>query len=132
MTQDLNDVVDNLIHSTIKPSNIHGLGLFSTNDIPAGTELGVLDGQVIPEALHRKLNLTLEWNAIAPETLLVRPYRTKYSYINHQRSPNLVLRGFPPKVVALCDILHGEELSLDYRKEHLSEEYIETKGKLYL
>ncbi|MFW8590893.1 hypothetical protein ACOI22_08840 [Glaciecola sp. 2405UD65-10] len=35
---------------------------------------------------HHKYDLTLELNAIAEGILLVRPYRTRYSYINHQGS----------------------------------------------
>ena len=94
--------------------------------------LGTLDGQVIPEVLNNKLALAFEWNALEEDTLLVRPYRTKYSYINHQRTPNLILVGYPIVVTALQDIPKGTELTLDYRKEKLSTNYIETKGKYYL
>lgn len=132
MSDDLEDVINNLKYTIIQPSKIHGNGLFAVNSIPSGTELGELDGQVIPESLHNKLGLTLEWNAIQENVLLVRPYRTKYSYINHSRTPNLKLVGYPLKVVTLTTISEGEELTLDYRKEKLSEEYIDKKGKYYL
>lgn len=132
MSDDLEDVINNLKYTIIQPSKIHGNGLFAVKSIPSGTELGELDGQVIPESLHNKLGLTLEWNAIQENVLLVRPYRTKYSYINHSRTPNLKLVGYPLKVVTLTTISEGEELTLDYRKEKLSEEYIDKKGKYYL
>ena len=132
MSTDIQDVVDNLKFSEIKPSNIHGYGLFATELIAINTLLGTLDGQEIPESLHHKYDLTLEWNAIAEGVLLVRPYRTKYSYINHQRSPNLVIVSSPLRIKALRTINAGEELTLDYRKESLSKAYIESKGYLYL
>jgi SET domain-containing protein len=132
MTLEISDVVDNLTFTVIKPSKIHGFGLFATKFIGEGTSLGTLDGQIISERLHNKFELTFEWNAIEKDTLLVRPYRTKYSYINHHRTPNLLLVGFPIVVTALHDIQEGQELTLDYRKESLSETYIETTGKYYL
>lgn len=132
MIFEISDAVDNLAFTVIKPSKIHGFGLFATQFIAEGTPLGTLDGQIIPESLHNKFELTYEWNAIEIGTLLVRPYRTKYSYINHHRTPNLVLIGLPIVVTALNDIKKGQELTLDYRKESLSQNYIETKGKYYL
>lgn len=128
----IKDVVDNLKLCHIENSHIHGYGLFSDACIDSGVVLGLLDGQLIPWELHQKYDLTLEWNAIDKNTLLVRPYRTKYSYINHHRSPNLVLLYDPLRIVALKSISEGEELTLDYRKEPLPDEYIESKGKFYL
>lgn len=126
------DIIDNLKFSYIRESKIHGYGLFADREIGEGVILGFLDGQSIPWSLHSKYHLTLEWNAIDEETLLVRPYRTKYSYINHQRSPNLLILHEPLRVVTLRSIQKSEELTLDYRKESLPQEYIESKGKYYL
>lgn len=132
MHNELEDVIDNLKYSVIQPSQIHGHGLFATDSITEGTELGSLDGQLIPESLHNKKNLTLEWNAIKEDVLLVRPYRTKYSYINHSRTPNLKLVSNPLRVITKRNISRGEEFTLDYREEKLSKEYIDKKGKYYL
>ena len=132
MHYELEDVIDNLKYSVIRPSQIHGHGLFATDSIPDGIALGYLDGQLIPESLHRKMNLTLEWNAVSENVLLVRPYRTKYSYINHSRTPNLKLVADPLRVVTKRAVFKGEELTLDYREEKLSKEYIDKKGKYYL
>ncbi|GGW89240.1 SET domain-containing protein-lysine N-methyltransferase [Alteromonas halophila] len=132
MNYELEDVIDNLKYSDIRPSEIHGNGLFATDSIPEDTELGQLDGQLIPETLHHKMQLTLEWNAIEENVLLVRPYRTKYSYINHSRTPNLKLVGIPLRVITTRAVKSGEEFTLDYREEKLSKEYIDTKGKYYL
>jgi len=126
------DIIDNLKYSLISSSDIHGFGLFSNTNIQKNTVLGILDGQTIPWALHTKLDLTLEWNAVDEEMLLVRPYRTKYSYINHSRNPNLVLLYNPLRVSTLKDIKNNNEMTLDYRNEPLPQEYIENKGKNYL
>ncbi len=126
------DVIDNLVDSEIKQSLLHGLGLFATKKIEKNAVLGHLDGQIVPWEQHQKYRQTLEWNIVEGGALLVRPYRTKYSYINHHRSPNLVLEYAPLRVVALRDIMAEEELTLDYRKEDLPADYIEAKGKYYL
>ena len=128
-----NDIIDNLLFSEIRSSDIHGDGLFSTHSINQGLVLGKLDGQKVPGSMHPDfLNALSEWNAIGEGELLVRHFRTKYSFINHSRNPNLVIKYFPIRVVALRSISVGEELTLDYRKEPLSDEYIREKGQYYL
>lgn len=128
----IKDVIDNIENTFIAKSKIHGLGLFSNGIIKKNTKLCYLEGQVIPLKLHKIYNNELEWNALDDETLMVRPYRTKYSYINHSRTPNLVLKYFPLRIEAIYDIEQNVELTLDYRKENLPEEYIEDFGKDYL
>ncbi|MGM0411470.1 MAG: SET domain-containing protein [Bacillota bacterium] len=140
-----NNVIDNVSFSYIKESSIHGLGLFASESIKAGTILGILDGQIIKwneyENIVQKLEneisdidqyLFMEWNAVDEETLLVRPLRTKYSFINHSRTPNLEIVYNPIRIVAISDIKVHEEYLLDYRKEPLREEYLEGHGKKYL
>jgi hypothetical protein len=139
-------IIDNICCSEIRPSSIHGLGLFATTSIPAGTILGVLDGQVmswddydrivdshaadVPE--DARSYFFMEWNALSEDTLLVRPFRTKYSYINHSRTPNLRLARHPLRVVTLRDVNEGEELLLDYRDEPLRKEYLDGHGRSFL
>lgn len=129
---ELTDVVDNIKKSTISESPIHHLGLFATEAIVPGEVLGFLDGQVVSWRLQQKYGLSYEWNALSDEILLVRPYRTKYSYINHSREPNLELASEPLRVVALRKIQRGEELTLDYRGESLPLDYLEGHGKSFL
>lgn len=74
----------------------------------------------------------MEWNALNKHTLLVRPLRTKYSYINHSRTPNTEILYNPIRVVATKDINPQDELTLDYRKEALPKEYLDGHGKTYL
>lgn len=129
---DIKDVIDNVKDTYISESQIHGMGLFSEKKIKKHSKLGYLEGQVVSWAIHQKYKNELEWNALDEETLMVRPYRTKYSFINHSRTPNLVLKYFPLRIEALEDIDIHTELTLDYRKEKLPKEYIDTKGKYYL
>lgn len=129
---ELKDVIDNVKHSYISKSKIHGNGLFASTQIKKNTKLGYLEGQVVPWEIHKKYENEVEWNALDEETLMVRPYRTKYSFINHSRTPNLVLKYFPLRIEALEDIEPNTELTLDYRREKLPPEYITNKGKNYL
>jgi hypothetical protein len=74
----------------------------------------------------------MECNKLDLETYLVRPYRTKYSYINHSFSPNTVLKKYPLRLISLKKIHVGEEITLDYTQEELSQEYLSSKNKDYL
>ena len=144
--EDFRNIIDNISFTYIAPSTIHGMGLFARCQIKKGTILGTLDGQVmsweqygaIMEDIRQHItkddvpNLFFEWNAIENETLLVRPFRTKYSFINHSRTPNVILQRFPLRVVALTDINANEELLLDYRMEPLNNEYLTGHGRTYL
>lgn len=149
ITRDLDFVreytLDNISFSKIDNSCIHGFGLFATEKILRSHILGTLDGQVVDwnqyELISRKLEndigsyknfIFTEWNALDKSTLLVRPLRTKYSFINHSYEPNLEIKYNPIRVVAIKDILKGEEFTLDYTKEPLRREYLEGHGKTYL
>lgn len=134
-------VLDTIPLGYIAPSPVHGNGLFARRDIPAGSILTILDGQIMSWSTYHKLRSSIdstnpilfyEWNALERNTLLVRPFRTKYSFINHSRLPNLQIERFPLQVVAIRDIAHDEELFLDYRKEPLNEEYLNGHGRSYL
>lgn len=138
-------IVDNVPCGEIRPSQVHGMGLFASRDIAIHEHLGTLDGRVISgeelaeiernlsnHATHKRAVIVLEWNALPENRYLVRRKRTKYSYINHSRTPNVRLESFPPQIVALRDIPAGEELLLDYREEPLSEDYLRGHGSTYL
>jgi hypothetical protein len=114
-------VVDNIVATEIRKSPIHGYGLFAQRRIARGSLLCTLDGQVVSWASFERMcaahpfehydpYLLLEWNALEEDVLLVRPFRTKYSWINHSRSPNVVLRKYPVSLIALRAIESGEEL----------------------
>ena len=138
-----NHIIDNIPVGRIAPSKIHGYGLFAINDIAQGTVLAKLDGQKIAWDLYqsgRALNSMAqhimfdEWNALSPTLLLVRPYRTKYSFINHSRTQNCKAHAMDGVVIvqSLCHIASGDELTLDYRMEPLPDEYLAGHGATYL
>lgn len=144
----LNDfIVDNIKNTEIAKSDLHGNGLFATADINADEVLTTLDGQYISWEQYKDINkqfdkdfndeklkdtIFMEWNAINKDLLLVRAFRTKYSFINHSRTPNAIILQNPLRVATLSNIKKGEEILLDYRKEDLSDEYINGHGKTYL
>lgn len=137
----LTNIIDNMKSTEIEQSSVHGMGLFASTIIKKGYCLGELDGQFISWSQYKVLKETyktenncvfIEWNAIEKELLLVRALRTKYSFINHSRTPNLVIKYNPIRIESLEDITVGEELFLDYRKEELNEEYLRNHGSTYL
>jgi len=126
-------VLDNISNTSIEKSNIHGLGLFAQLVIPSHTILCLLDGQVIRWADYNDYLIEFpEWNALDKQTLLVRPIRTKYSFINHSREPNCSLAYYPLRVYSMFDIHPGFELTLDYRKEPLNADYLSAFENRYL
>jgi hypothetical protein len=134
--------IDNIKVGTILESPLHGFGLWANRPIEAGEVLCILDGQLMNydefDALtsHRQDLPYIEWNAIGGDRILVRMFRTKYSYINHSRTPNCrVFQGEDGFIYVLAlneRIKQGTELTLDYRSEPLPEKYIAGHGGSYL
>lgn len=133
--------IDNIADTEIRKSDIHGYGLFALRDFRAGETICALDGQVMPwskyEELENELKSKLgelsdyffmEWNCLRKDALLVRPLRTKYSYINHSREGrNLKLKRIRDGCILIFveeDVAEGEELLLNYNYEPLSDDYI--------
>ncbi len=134
-------VVDNLPDTVIGLSYIHGHGLHAKRVLVPGQVLGWLDGQRMDwssfEALKNNHDwgkhaghFFVEWNALSKDTLLVRPFRTKYGFINHSRSPNLVLLYEPLRVVVNRHVMASSELTLDYREEPLRPAYFRSASFL--
>ncbi|MBY6185721.1 SET domain-containing protein [Marinobacter hydrocarbonoclasticus] len=149
LTQDLEFVraatLQTIAHTEIRPSQLHGFGLHVVAPIAAETLLCVLDGQVMPIDHYQTIEaqvgpatgpyrkyVYMECNYLDNQTLLARNFRTSYSYINHSRTPNTELRRHPLRVVALRAIAEGEELTIDYRKEQLSDDYLNDPAKQFL
>lgn len=130
-------IIDNIPNTKISESAIHGKGLFSTVSIPAGAILAVLDGQLIPLAKQHIVSTDIcaahcEWNAVSKDMLLVRAFRTKYSFINHSNDPNLRLEYNPLRIVVSRGLNTGDELTLDYNREPLPEQYLKLHGRHFL
>jgi len=145
MKQDDFKVIDNIPQGIIETSPVHGRGLFAREKLDKGTALCQLDGQIVSWDLYDEVlgslkeesgiladYLMVEWNALSETTLLIRPFRTKYSFINHSRTPNLKILHDPIRIVTVSAIPKGAELFLDYRQEPLRKEYLENHGKTYL
>lgn len=133
------DVINNIPCGRIEKSQIHGYGLFAQQDIAVGYVLVYLGGVVVPWCAYRT-NRDLandamnEWNALTTDMLLVRPRRTKYSFINHSRKPNCTVVNLENRlhVRTITDIKEREELTLDYRLEPLPNEYVSGVFAIYL
>jgi len=125
--------VPTINHVTIKPSPIHGFGLFADKDFAENMMLCTLDGQWLEPEEYQRLkegysdgespsplnNLLVECNGLSGK-VLARAYRTHYSWINHSSEPNVYLhqKGHAPlSLRTLRPIKAGEELVLDYSKE---------------
>lgn len=110
----------------VRKSEIHGRGLFATAPVAAGTVLGALDGQLVDPIAHPEVVDTLEWNAITPSSLLVRPIRTSYGYMNHSEHPNVAIDADGRRVWAHAPIEAGEELTIDYFAQPVPECYLQS------
>lgn len=116
-----------LVKTTIKPSNIHGLGCFSDESIRAGQCVWVLNRSIDAEFQTATIPSLSE----SEQALLKRfGYSTKRNgayvvilcgdnarYMNHSNSPNLLEAGNENEFnVAARHIRAGEELTCDYTK----------------
>jgi len=131
----LDCIINNIAHTEIRPSPIYGFGLFATESIGAGYALATLDGQIISYELYQEMKAKLslpahakdivfmEWNFLAGNRVLVRMFKTKFSYVNHSRRPNCKLLGFPPTIWSIEHIAEGDELTLNFHDEPLGNGY---------
>lgn len=128
--------IDNIPNTIVSNSQVHGQGLFAASTIAKGTQLCFLDGQVVNiKDLPSNEVISLEWNALPDDKVLVRPVRTKYYYINHSRTPNAEVSLSDDGrlgIIAVTDLKPGDELLLDYRREPLPDEYLNGHGSTYL
>lgn len=110
----------------VRPSEVHGRGLFATAGRAAGTLLGTLDGQVVdPDVAPDALD-ALEWNALSPTALLVRPLRTSYGFMNHSADPNVAVDPDGRGLRASRTIEVGDELTVDYLAQPVPPAYLSS------
>jgi diguanylate cyclase (GGDEF)-like protein len=136
----LENVIDNIEHTEIKPSELHGFGLFAKYDMPKHKVLCKLTGQIMTKQSYTGLveRLTpyledlsfyflMECNHVSnPRNLMVRAFRTKWSYVNHSTEPNCEFEIDTGILYAKREIKAGEELTFDYRVEPLDSTYLTT------
>jgi len=122
--------IDNIKHTTVKPSPLHGHGLFATHLIAKDTLLCILEGQVLTTQEYKALLASddhdlvyfMEKYKIDETHIAAIPFRTKYSYINHNSVANVysILKGRKLYVYALTEIEVGAELVDTYDiKKHI-------------
>jgi uncharacterized protein len=120
-----------LVRTTLRSSELHGLGLFADEFIPKGTVIWKFDGRVdcrydesqlaaLPEEEQERLRTLCYKN---PRTRLYVYCGDNARYINHsEQQPNTEDFGFEEGVfegegitIAARDIQPGEEILSDYR-----------------
>lgn len=92
----------------IKPSRIHGLGLFAIMDIKKGQQIwqGVADFSA--KYLDEWIAYERKWRVKSYE------FYAGYCMINHSETPNTIRKGKDLKIVAVKNIKAGEEITEDY------------------
>lgn len=96
------------IKTEVRPSLIHGLGLFALNPIPKGTVVWAFDEVV--DTLQPSPGGDFSWRT--EEGYVIPGDDAKY--INHSPEPNLETTPGLTPVVAARDIHAGEELTESY------------------
>jgi uncharacterized protein len=108
----------------VKPSGIHGLGLFASKDIRKGTTIMVIEGEVISEeeCIRREEeenNVYIFWNG---DNYIDTSSTGKIKYINHNCDYNCEVEERDEEslyLVAVKNITAGNELTIDYGYEEI-------------
>jgi uncharacterized protein len=103
----------------VRPSGIHGSGLFAAADIPSGTNILVISGEVIDEieCIRREEeegNVYIFWNG---DKYIDTDKTDKIKYINHDCDYNCEVNDRDENTLFLTsarNIIAGEELTIDY------------------
>lgn len=112
-----------LYNTILKPSSIHGLGVFAMGRIKKGTAVYqhssrldlILNADRFNKLDPRDQALIMHYGGI--DKRLGR-YRLPYDdlrFLNHSEKPNLAYDEATDQIIALRDIVSGEELTQDYR-----------------
>jgi uncharacterized protein len=115
----------NGVYTRLKPSKIHGVGVFAIVDIPKGTDVFADEDEPIVwidkstvEALPKPLGELYHSFAIIKEEKYGCPRSfnnlTISWYLNHSERPNMTADS-DYRFYAVRDIRAGEELTIDYR-----------------
>jgi hypothetical protein len=117
----------NSTYVMIKPSPLHGIGVFAIRDIPKGTKnifsKGVGDWIKVSkeevDALPQHSKDLIENHCLFDEDFYFIPdYGFKLVdlviYLNHSETPNVISLNEGEEFEAIRDIVSGEELLVDY------------------
>jgi uncharacterized protein len=119
--------IETIPGAALGSSSIQGRGLFATRTWEPGDVLCTLDGQVVDVRRYPAVIDALEWNALTPELLLVRPLRTSYGFLNHGTRPNVAIDDDGLTMRACLAIAPGDELTLDYFAQPVPAAYLAGK-----
>ncbi|MFO7446827.1 MAG: SET domain-containing protein [Ignavibacteriaceae bacterium] len=108
-----------------RASEIHGKGLFTNIDIPAGAKIMIIAGEVISgdecERREEQGNVYIFWNG---DNYIDVANTDKIKYINHNCESNCEVEDrdeFTLTLTAGKNITAGEELTIDYGYEEIYE-----------
>jgi SET domain-containing protein len=107
----------------VRPSRIHGQGVFARRPFPARRKIGELTGEIISVAEARRRAKDAAVVTIVEfedDTALDASSDRCLRYINHSCGPNTFLRraGHRVEFYSLRKIRAGEELTCDYGETH--------------
>lgn len=95
---------------TVRPSAVHGFGLFAQAPIPTESYIGDYDGPIVDDDGRYVLWVEGddgEWTGIDGRNAL--------RYMNHSSTPNAELDG--AELYALADIERGSEITIHYGED---------------
>lgn len=116
-------MLDNAPLTYVSNSSLHGRGLFA--EIPFLKGEVVLNYALFPEVwyecLYSELSEDKRQNSghvmIDHERCITTSVETKFRYVNHSRNPSCDWDFKNRLLIANRLILHGEEITIDYRQE---------------
>lgn len=107
----------------LKPSKVHGLGIFATKDISANQFIGDYVGEAMTKAEFKArygndIRYTYWTSHNFPNTKVycAKEKRNFITYINECREPTVFMKK--RKLYAKCDISAGDELFLRYDSKY--------------
>jgi uncharacterized protein len=116
-------------HLIVKPSAIHGQGLFATQPIQAGTSIMIWGGnlytrQELADIRAGKLKVAeFSYSFIEEDLLLAAPPDGMDYYVNHSCDPHVWMAD-KVTVVARRDIQVNEEITGDYAVWEADKDYV--------
>lgn len=125
--------INNIPNTKVEKSLVHGFGLFATKNIRKGTLLCKLSGQILDKKEYEKFqsvhsdkkDFFVGKSTILNNKIFAVPFRTSYSFINHNSSISHIEEIFCEKtntlsVIAKIDIKKSEEIFDTYNlKNHI-------------
>lgn len=112
------------VKTFLKPSSIHGVGLFADQDIPVGTVVWDYDPQFdlafeakdlnsLPDFVRTEIQQFAFWDEVLEKFVLCGD---NARFFNHDENANCKDDKTKRRTIAIRDIAQGEELTADYHE----------------